>query len=82
MYNQDMFRTQIYLPEELHQLAKMVAQKDHESLAEFIRRCVENGIKEKAAQASRKHLSALSELGITGGPKDLSKKIDIYLYGS
>lgn len=76
-----MFRTQIYLPEELHQLAKMEAQKEHESLAEFIRRCLEKGIQEKKAQAKLKHISQLSELGITGGPKDLSKNIDKYLYG-
>lgn len=77
-----MFRTQIYLPEELHQLAKLEAKREHESLAEFIRRCLEKGIQEKKSQAPRKHLSALSELGITGGPKDLSQNIDKYLYGS
>lgn len=76
-----MFRTQIYLPEELHQLAKLEAKKEHESLAEFIRRCLEKGIKEKKSQVPLKHISALSELGITGGPRDLSKNMDKYLYG-
>lgn len=77
-----MFRTQIYLPEELHLLAKLQAQREHESLAEFIRRCLEKGVKEKKSQTSLKHLSTLSELGITGGPKELSQNIDKYLYGS
>lgn len=77
-----MFRTQIYLPKELHQLAKLEAQRQSESLAEFIRQCLEKGIQEKRRQIKRKHLSELSELGFTGGPKDLSKNIDKYLYGS
>lgn len=81
MYNSTMFRTQIYLPEDLHQLVKLKARQKNESMAEFLRRCIERGMAEEQGQTKRAPFWTLSELNITGGPKDLSKKIDHYLYG-
>lgn len=81
MYNPSMFRTQIYLPEELHQLVKLKARQKNESMAEFLRRCIERGMLQEKEQTKRAAFWTLSELNITGGPKDLSKKIDYYLYG-
>lgn len=83
MYTFLMFRTQIYLPEELHQLVKLKADQKNESMAEFLRRCIERGmlVEEEKEQKKRAAFWTLSELNVTGGPKDLSKKIDHYLYG-
>lgn len=75
-----MIRTQIYIPEYLHQTAKTIAEKKNESLAKLLRRMIARGIKEENKSTKSKSLSSLSKLNITGGPKDLSRKMDKYLY--
>ena len=74
-----MIRTQIYIPETLHERAKMIAKNKKKSLANIYRGFIANGL--KAAQTPGNDLSSLAKLNIKGGPKNLSRDIDKYLYG-
>lgn len=76
-----MIRTQIYIPSDLHQTAKMIASKNDKSLAELFRMFIYNGIIEEKKNVKHKSLASLSKLNIIGGPKDLSKNMDKYIYG-
>ncbi len=76
-----MIRTQIYIPEELHQETMFLAKKQGKSMAELLRNFITIGIiEEKKKKSKQRSLSSLARLGIKGGPKDLSKNIDKYLY--
>ena len=75
-----MIRTQIYIPETLHQTAKAIAGKRKESLAELLRNIIERGITEEKKEMKQKPLSNIAKLNIKGGPKDLSQNLDKYLY--
>lgn len=76
-----MVRTQIYIPDFLHQTAKNLAAQRNESLAELLRKFISQGIVQEKKKRRIKTLSSLSGLKIKGGPKDLSKNLDAYLYG-
>lgn len=76
-----MIRTQIYIPDVLHQTAKNLAAQRNESLAELLRKFISQGIVQEKKKKKIQFLSNLSELKIKGGPKDLSKNLDNYLYG-
>lgn len=75
-----MIRTQIYIPDELHQAAKTVAKRKAKSLAEVLRKFIAKGVEEERKQLKPKSLSSLAKLNITEGPKDLSRNMDKYLY--
>jgi predicted DNA-binding protein len=75
-----MIRTQIYIPEELHQAAKLIAKRKDRSLAKILRGFISQGIKEEKRKLKPKSLTSLSKLNITKGPKDLSSNMDSYLY--
>ena len=75
-----MKRTQIYIPEAMHQSATMVAQRQSEPLAELLRRLIAAGLQEEKKKIRPKPLDPLIKLKITGGPKDLSRDMDKYLY--
>lgn len=76
-----MIRTQIYIPEDIHQATKFLAQEQRKSMAELLRSFITVGIiEEKKKKSKQRPLSSLAKLGIKGGPKDLSKNIDKYLY--
>ena len=76
-----MRRTQIYLPKEMHyELSRLAAQKGL-SMAELIRKILKICLVKKEQFLEPKNdLDRLAELRISGGPKDLSKNIDNYLY--
>lgn len=76
-----MIRTQIYIPESVHQIAKAIAQKKDESLAKLLRELIVRGLTEEKKRLKKKSLSTLAGLNISGGPKDLSTNMDSYLYG-
>lgn len=80
MYNTIMLRTQIYIPSDLHQAAKLIAKRKEEPLAVVLRRFITKGIKEEKKKLKPKSLSSLANLNIVEGPKDLSGRIDEYLY--
>ncbi len=74
-----MLRTQIYIPETLHERAKIIARNNKQSLANLYRGFIANGLK---ASNRGGDLTALAKLNIKGGPKNLSRDIDKYLYGN
>ena len=55
-------------------------RKEKEPMAEVLRRFIVKGVREEAAGLKQKPLTDLTRLKITGGPKDLSKNMDKYLY--
>jgi len=77
-----MLRTQIYLPEDFHSQLSWLAAKLDVSMAEVIRMILKNGLKKKEEiLAPGNDLWKLADLKIKGGPKDLAKNLDYYLYG-
>ena len=74
-----MLRTQIYIPETLHERAKTVARKQKQSLAKLYRGFIAHGL--KASENHGEDLTSLAKLNIKGGSKNLSRDIDKYLYG-
>jgi hypothetical protein len=73
-----MVRTQIYIPEQIHETAKNIAKRKDTSVAEVYRGYIKKGLgSEKVKSGS---VSALLSLKIRGGPKDLSANMDKYLY--
>ena len=75
-----MIRTQIYIPDELHQTAKLLAKSKAESLAKLLRRFIAKGVQDEKKKIKQKPLTSLTKLNITEGPKDLSSNMDKYLY--
>ncbi|MGB9706841.1 MAG: CopG family transcriptional regulator [Microgenomates group bacterium] len=77
-----MLRTQIYLPEDFHSQLGELAVKLNVSMAEVIRMILKNGLKKKEEFLSPGNdLWKLANLKIKGGPRDLAKNLDRYLYG-
>lgn len=78
-----MVRTQIYLEEEIHKALSKLARQEKASMAKIARDILKEGIeKRKTTDTSGKDvLEGLLTSAITGGPNDLSKNIDHYLYG-
>lgn len=81
-YNSIMIRTQIYIPEEIHQATKFLAQKQGKSMAELLRSFITMGVIEEKKKIKTPSLDRLIKLGVKGGPKDLSKNFDKYLVES
>ena len=77
-----MIRTQIYIPEELHQETKFLAQKQGKTMAELLRSFITIGVIEEKKKVKTPSLDRLIKLGVKGGPKDLSKNFDKYLVES
>ena len=75
-----MIRTQIYIPETVHRTVKLVADRKKKTLAELIRAYIILGLKKEQSYKQAQNLSSIIQLGITGGPKDLSGNLDKYLY--
>lgn len=76
-----MLRTQIYLPEEFRSQLSQLATKLNVSMAQVIRLILKDGLKEKEDLLPKGNdLLALRSLKIKGGPKDLSRNLDHYLY--
>lgn len=78
LYIKHMIRTQIYLTEDLYQEVNLVAKKEKKATAQTIRELLETGIKSKKVDSGR-GLTQLAQIKAKG-PKDLSNKIDKYLY--
>lgn len=74
-------RTQIYIPETLHERAKTMARSKKQSLANLYRGFIANGLKDEEKRRGNS-LDSLIKLNLKGGPKDLSTNIDHYLYGA
>ena len=74
-----MIRTQVYLTKQLHQEIGVVAKKEKKAAAQIIRELLEEGLSAKKKHTIGKALLELSKINAKG-PKDLSEKIDEYLY--
>lgn len=79
-----MIRTQIYLDKDLHRDLSVLAKQERESMAKVARDILKDGIqKRKRLDKSGKGvLKKLLAIQATGGPFDLSKNVDHYLYGA
>jgi len=81
VYIKHMIRTQVYLSTQLYQEIDIVAKKEKKAAAQVVRELLEEGLSVKKKQNSSigRGLLALSKVNAYG-PKDLSEKIDDYLY--
>lgn len=77
-----MIRTQIYLPSDLHQTAKMLASQQAKPVADLYRKFIAAGLRTEKKRRVTNSLTPLAQLKISGGPKDLSQNMDRYLYGN
>jgi len=75
-----MRRTQIYLPEELHEQLLLLAKKTNLSMGKIIRKLIYEGITSSKNFLGGNDLLSLADLKIKGGPKNISKNFDLYLY--
>ncbi|OGD61958.1 hypothetical protein A2160_01185 [Candidatus Beckwithbacteria bacterium RBG_13_42_9] len=77
-----MQRTQIYLPKDLYEELIFLAKKVKLPMAEIVRKILIKGLEKKEFLAKEENdLIDLADLKLTGGPKNLSQKMDKYLYG-
>lgn len=76
-----MKRTQLYLPEDTHQDLTFLAQREKKTVSQIVRELLTEGIHKKKSASSGKILEKLANYNVTAGPKDLSSKLDSYLYG-
>jgi len=74
-----MIRAQLYIPETLHERAKSVARSKKQSLANLYRGFITKGLETSKNRGG--DLTSLVKLRLRGGPKNLSRDIDKYLYG-
>lgn len=80
-----MIRTQVYLPEELHQELKFLAKSEKINFSTLIREGAAEIIKKKNTKNLMKDEDwgkGFIGAGTKGGPKDIASKIDYYLYGA
>lgn len=76
-----MLRTQVYLPKNLHQELTTWAKQMDVPMAEVVRKILKAGLVRKESFLDEENdLLELSKLKLKGGPKDLSAKLDFYIY--
>jgi len=80
-----MFKTYLYIPEELNKKIIRVTMDRKKSKASIMREALEKGLEDiqKEGNASAEVLLKLAEIGekyMAKGPKDLSSNIDKYLW--
>ena len=81
-----MYRTQVYFEQEILEILREEAKDKRTTLASVIREKVEKTIKKKAkikqvsATQALMHLAKLGERLEVNGPKDLSQRIDEFVY--
>lgn len=78
-----MVRTQIYLPIEYQEELAIMAREQGVPKAVIIRRIIKKSLGKKINSIKdTSPLLSLAKLNFKGGPKDLSSRIDYYLYGN
>jgi len=76
-----MIRTQVYLPEDLHQELKFLAKAEKTNFSNLIRQGAEEVIRKKIKKKEKfDPWKSFVGKGKKGGDKDLSSNIDYYLY--
>lgn len=78
-----MIRTQIYLDEDIHKDLSHLARQEKESMAKVARDLLKEGIQKRKQldKSGKEVLKKLLAMKVSGGPTDLSKNLDHYLYG-
>lgn len=68
----------------MHEKLLQYAKINKEPMAKIVREFIKEGLKRADIKdfSGKENLQALSNLNLTGGPKDLSKNVDHYLYGA
>lgn len=74
-----MRRTQIYLPEHIYKSLGKIKARRQVSIAQIIRETLEKHLEAEETNMTPALLE-LAKLNLRGGPRDLSRKIDEYLY--
>ncbi|MBI5358129.1 hypothetical protein HZB69_00660 [Candidatus Amesbacteria bacterium] len=75
-----MIRTQVYIPDDLHSELMLLAKQEGVNFSTLVREGAKEVIKMKRVKNTKKW--GVGFIGaLKGGPKDLSSKIDYYLYG-
>lgn len=80
VYVRHMVRTQIYLPKKLYLRVQLRAAQEKVPAAAVVRSLLEDGLDRAAQGTAGEALLRLASIGAKG-PKDLSQRIDDYLYG-
>lgn len=77
-----MVRTQVYIPDEQYSELRIMVAMGYGNISELIREGVDNVIQSKKRIKKGSKFDPLKDMAgmLKGGPKDLSKKIDYYLY--
>ncbi len=78
-----MIRTQLYLDEDIHKYLTILAKLGRESMAKVARDILKEGIEKKKSldKTGSGVIQKILAIKATGGPKDLSKNLDHYIYG-
>ncbi|MBP7859746.1 hypothetical protein KA001_02180 [Patescibacteria group bacterium] len=76
-----MIRTQVYIPDDKYNELQLLVAMGFGTFSELFREGIDEVIKKKRPKTTKK-FDALRDLAgsLKGGPKDLSKNIDYYLY--
>jgi len=79
-----MIRTQIYIPRETHNQLAHLSKALNEPMARVVRKFIQEGLERRKGKSlsGKSTLSRIAKLELTGGPKDLSANLDLYLYGT
>lgn len=80
-YNISMIRTQVYLPEDLYRDLKLLSATSGMNFSELIREGAKVVVEKKTTRKKKGFGKGFFGAGGTKGPKDLSSRIDYYLYG-
>lgn len=80
MYTTNMIRTQIYIPETIHQRTQLIARQQKKSMADLYRSFITSGLYKEDINSRQSDLTLLAKLNVKGGPKNLSRDMDKYLY--
>lgn len=74
-----MIRTQVYIPKALYRDIQLLAEKENKPAAEVVRDLLAQGLMQRQQDTIGESLLSLTKLGLKG-PKDLSQRVDTYLY--
>jgi len=76
-----MIRTQVYIPDDKYNELQLMVAMGYGTFSELFREGIDEVIKKKRIKKTKK-FDALHDFAgmLKGGPKDLSKNMDYYLY--
>lgn len=75
-----MIRTQIYLPSEIKKELEKISRKESIPMGEMIRKILKKSLIDNREFRKGNDMIELTKLRLKGGPRDLSSKLDEYLY--